>query len=276
MKRPQDTISVLLPVYVKDSPVYFRLAIESILQQTYDLVHIYVGVDGPVEASLNEVLCQYESGPKISIIRFEKNRGLAKVLNDLLAECIAEGAEYIARMDADDISLPDRFEKQLAFLREHPEIDVVGGAIEEIDENGNSRNKIIEYPLTPETCREFFQKRNPMAHPTVMFRRRFFDKIGRFYETNVMFNEDVWLWHDGLKHNAQLANLLDVVLLFRVTGSLYQRRGGYQLARKKLVDRLKINKSLGYGFMANMAAYAMFMIAIVPAWVRKIAYRVLR
>lgn len=84
-------------------------------------------------------------------------------------------------MDADDISLPDRIEKQICFLNEHPEIDVVGGAINEIDEEGCESGKTIVYPATPTECKKFFAKRNPLAHPAVLFRKSFFDKIGHCY-----------------------------------------------------------------------------------------------
>ena len=83
------------------------------------------------------------------------------MLNELLKHCLNEGYEYVARMDADDISMPDRLEKQMSFLQKYPEVDVVGGSIEEIDENGDNRNKIIVYPETPDECRKFFARRNP-------------------------------------------------------------------------------------------------------------------
>lgn len=86
-------------------------------------------------------------------------------------------------MDADDISILNRFEMQNTFLEEHPEVDMVVGAISEIDEKGNDRGRIIRYPTSPEDCRAFFTKRNPVAHPTVMFRRSFFEKAGYHYPT---------------------------------------------------------------------------------------------
>lgn len=80
------------------------------------------------------------------------------MLNDLLDICFKDGYEYIARMDADDISMQNRFEKQMTYLHAHPEIDVVGGAIEEIDENSDSRGKEIFYPVEPKDCYEFSQE----------------------------------------------------------------------------------------------------------------------
>ena len=181
-------------------------------------------------------------------------------------------------MDADDISMPDRIEKQIAYLETHPEIDVVGGAIEEIDENGNSRNKTIVYPETPEACRVFFAKRNPHAHPAVLFRKSFFNKLkGKKYRPEYRQNQDTMLWYDGMMAGTQHANIPDVVLKFRMTDSLFKkRRNGWAFAKKQFTDRLMINRGLHYGLMADFYGFAMFCLLVSPAWVKKIAYRVLR
>ena len=139
-------IAVILPVYKKDKVDYLSKAIESIVMQTYRDFHIYIGVDGPVGEDIEGYFKMIENQSKITVVKFKENRGLACVLNDLLDICFKEGYEYIARMDADDISEQYRFEKQIAYLEKHPEIDVVGGAIDEIDEKGNSRKKRIVYP----------------------------------------------------------------------------------------------------------------------------------
>ena len=279
MKEMLNTksVAVILPVYKNDKPEYVIPAIDSVLNQTLSNVHLYIGVDGPVGGNLEEVLAAYSKLPNVKICRYLENRGLACVLNDLLAEAFCNGAEYIARMDADDISLPDRFEKQLKFLEEHPEVDVVGGAIEEIDENGDSRSKIIVYPQTPDACRAFFARRNPLAHPAVMFRKQFFEKVGHGYRPEYRQNQDTMLWYDGLMADVQIANITDVVLKFRMTESLFKkRRNGYKFAKKQLVDRLQINKDLQYGVGAYIFAYAMFCLMIAPAGLRKVAYKIFR
>lgn len=97
--------------------------------QTYKDFHIYIGVDGPVGDDIKLYFKLIDEQNKVSIVWFRENRGLACVLNDLLDICFKEGYEYIARMDADDISVYSRFEKQIKYLEAHPEIDVVGGSI---------------------------------------------------------------------------------------------------------------------------------------------------
>lgn len=270
-------IAAILPVYRKDIVPYVRLSVDSMLGQTYRDVHVYIGVDGPVGDDLKLCLEEYEKNDSVTICWFRENRGLACVLNDLLDRCFQDGYEYVARMDADDISMPDRLEKQMAFLQSHPDVDVVGGAIEEIDEKGESRGKTIVYPETPSGCRAFFARRNPHAHPAVLFRRRFFEKAGCKYRPEYRQNQDTMLWYDGMKKGTIHANIPDVVLRFRMTDTMFRkRRGGWAFARKQLRDRLMINRGLGYGFMADIYGFAMFCLLVSPAWVKKLAYRVLR
>ena len=271
-------IAVILPVYKNDKVKDFSLSIESILYQTYNDIHLYIGVDGPVGDKLHSCLKTLERQPKVSVEWFPDNRGLACVLNDLLDICFKDGYEYIARMDADDISEPTRFEKQIAYMEEHPGIDVVGGAIKEIDEEGNSRGKTIIYPATPEECREFFSKRNPHAHPAVLFRKSFFEKLnGKKYRPENRQNQDPMLWYDGMMAGTQHANIPDVVLQFRMTDTMFKkRRNGWAFAKKQFTDRLMINRGLGYGFGADVYGFAMFCMLVSPAWLKKIAYRVFR
>lgn len=273
-----ERIAVILPVYRKDKVKYLHLAVGSVLNQSYSNFKLFIGVDGPVDEDLKECLVTYERRESVKVFWFPENRGLACVLNDLLDGCFEEGFEYIARMDADDISMPERFEKQMAFLANHPEIDVVGGAIEEIDENGNQRGKVVVYPETPEGCRKFFEKRNPHAHPAVLFRKAFFDKLnGEKYRSEYRQNQDTMLWFDGMMHGTLHANIQEVVLRFRMTDAMFKkRRNGWAFAKKQYKDRLMINRGLGYGFKADVFGLAMFCLLIAPVWMKKIAYKVFR
>lgn len=272
-----EKIAIILPVYRNDKEPYIKLSFDSILNQTYRNIHLYIGVDGPVGEDLTSCLKEYEQDERVSVEWFKENRGLAIVLNDLLDICFKKGYEFIARMDADDISKPERLEKQMEYLKEHPEIDVVGGAIEEIDENSESRGKIIVYPETPDGCYKFFARRNPHAHPAVMFRKSFFDKAGCKYRPEYRQNQDTMLWLDGMKNGTKHANLQEVVLRFRFTNSLFKkRRNGWAFAKKQLHDRKIINKTLGYDFSATVFGYMMFCMLVSPAWIKKIAYKLFR
>lgn len=271
-----NTLSVIMSLYKSDRLEFVKLAVESILSQTYTIFDFYIQYDGPIHPEVDAYLSGL-TDERVKIQRREENKGLAYSLNELLRIVMPKGYDFIARMDADDISLPERFEKQLEYLKMHPEVDMVGGAINEIDENGEDRGKVTKYPCSPEDCRAFFAKRNPVAHPTVMFRRSFFKKAGWEYPTDFVRNEDTRLWHEGYKHGCVIANLPDVLLHFRMTDAMFtQRRNGKEFAKSQLELRKMINKDLQFGVMADVYAYAMYLLMISPAWLLKLAYRILR
>lgn len=272
-----NPVAVILPVYKNDNPSWFKLAIDSILEQTYDNYHIYVGVDGPVDDNLLSVFRCYEHSNKITFVKFEENRGLACVLNDLLEICFKNGYDLIARMDADDISLPERFEKQLFFFDQHPDIDVIGGWVSWINEKGESIGKIDRTPESPEDNFIFFATRNPLTHSSVMFRKSFFEKAGCLYRPDHKKNQDTLLWYDGLMRGVKIGNVQDVILNFRATKEMYaSRRSGKKQAKIQLQDRLMINRGLKYGLKADIYAYCVYFIMIAPTWLRKMAYRFFR
>lgn len=270
------TLAVIMSLYKNDVLNYVKLSIESILNQTYKEFDLYLQYDGPICIKIDEYLSAIKD-ERVHIQRREENKGLAQSLNELLTIVIPMGYEYIARMDADDISMLDRFEKQLTYLEQHPEIDCVGGAINEIDEEGNNKGKVTNYPCEPNQTRAFFCRRNPVAHPTVMMRKSLFEKSGCYYPTEFIRNEDTMLWYKAFLGGAKIANLPDVVLNFRMTNAMFiQRRKGEEFAKSQLRLRKMINQDLEYGIMATVYAYAMYVLMISPTWILKLAYRLLR
>ena len=267
-------IAVLLPVYKNDKEEFLLQSINSILKQNNVDVHLFIGIDGPVGNQLKIVLNQAAVDKKVELVWFEKNRGLACVLNDLIKIAKEYGCDYYARMDADDIALPDRFEKQEKYLDEHPEVDVLGGAIDEINGDGIVSGKQVHYPLNHDECRKFFRYRDCLAHPAVMFRPTYFEKVPGGYRSEYRKNQDTMLWFDGFMNGCVFANLPDVVLNFRVIDDFYNRRNGWKRAKQMLRDRLKMNKTLGYDISANLFALGMFCMTISPAWVKKILYSI--
>lgn len=266
-------IAVLLPVYKNDNPSFFLLALNSVLSQTYTSYKIFIGVDGPVEGELADVLEGQKHQRNVEICYFDENRGLACVLNDLIEIAQSEGYDYYARMDADDMCEHSRFEKQVAFLEANPNVDVVGGAIEEIDEDGEKNGKKVVYPLTHEECRSFFRYRDPLAHPASFFRKRYFDKV-KGYRPEYRKNQDTMLWFDGFMNGCVFANLPDTVLFFRVAKDFYGRRNGLRRAKQMLNSRKEINSAMHFDITANLFATAMAFVTISPMWVKKFLYKI--
>ena len=268
----QRNIAVIMSLYLNDDVDYVSQAINSILDQTYSDFDLYIQYDGPVKDDVDLYLSGLEDN-RVRIYKRVENKGLAQSLNDLLNIVMPLGYEFIARMDADDICLNTRFEKQMGFLMEHPEVDVVGGAIEEIDENGLLKGKKVIYPLTHEECRKFFRYRDPLAHPATFFRKRYFDKA-KGYRPEYRRNQDTMLWFDGFMNGCIFANLPETVLHFRVAKDFYGRRNGWKRAKQMVRSRMDINKALKYDISANMFAVAMALMTVSPTWLKKFLYRI--
>lgn len=271
----EGLIIVLMSVYKNDNPNHLNLAIRSILGQTYQNFKFLIGVDGPVSDDIKDTLRQYEKEERIWLHWFPVNRGLTCVLNDLIDLGRYYAPSYWARMDADDISLPKRFALQTAYLNQKPGIDVVGGAIAEMDFGGILNGKEIHYPLSAEECKDFFASRTPVAHPAVMMRGDFFKKV-KGYRPQYKKDQDTMLWFDAYKAGCQIANVPEVILHFRISDDLLKRRGGFTFSKQQLKCRLLINKELKYGLKADLAAWALFFLRISPTWLMRYAYKVLR
>jgi glycosyltransferase involved in cell wall biosynthesis len=270
-KNNEPLVSVIMATF-NEPRILLTESIESILNQTYRNFELIILDDSASEDTISTIDEFAKMDSRIVVVRKNSKMGFVNALNEGIKR---SKGEFIARMDGDDISLNDRFSKQLAFFKAHPNVEICGGAIIQIDENGKG-SQIIKYPLDTIACRDFFKTRDIFAHPTVMYRKEYFTRTGCMYRQE-RWNEDTMMWYDALMNNTEVANLEDVILKFRVPSQFYtNKRCGYKLGKYQLKKRLFINKNLHYGFQANLYAYCMFILMISPAFVRKIAYKVLR
>jgi len=195
-------ISVVLPVY--NVAPYIKEAIDSILNQTIQDFEIIVIDDCSTDATL-DIIHQYNDD-RIIIITKEKNKGLIDSLNFGIS--IAKG-KYIARMDGDDICLPERFEKQLDFLEKNPKIILCGTAYKTF----GAIEKVIKQPLSHEKISATLCLNSTFGHPTIMGRKEIFEK--HKYNKDFENVEDYELW-SRLIFEGQVANLDEVLLFYRV------------------------------------------------------------
>ena len=128
-------IAVIMSLYKNDVVDFVKLAVESILNQTYKELDFFIQYDGPIRPEVDEYLTGLKD-ERVKIQRRAENKGLAQSLNDLLAIVMPMGYEFIARMDADDISEVNRFEKQMAYFETHPEMECLGTWATEITSKG--------------------------------------------------------------------------------------------------------------------------------------------
>lgn len=218
------SFSVCMSVYRNDKPEFVSTALDSMLvAQSVKPEEIVLVQDGPVPDELSAILSDYEEkyAKIMHIIRLEKNRGLGNAL-----KLGVENAKYefVARMDSDDICLSDRFEKQLSFLTEHPEVDIVGGQMTEfIDSPENIVGK-RNVPLKHDDIVNYMKSRCGVNHVTVMFRKEAVLKAENYQDW--FWNEDYYLWVRMLAVGCRFANLKDVLVNVRSGRDQYSRRGG--------------------------------------------------
>jgi glycosyltransferase involved in cell wall biosynthesis len=202
----QPVVSVVMAVY--NGLPFLDAAIRSVREQNFADFEIIIVNDGSTDGSGVVLAAHARDDSRVRIIE-QENRGLVRALNRGLS--VARG-RYIARMDADDLALPDRFTKQVRFLDAHPDIAVVGGAIELIDESDRPLG-IVRYPLTPDEVRERLLEGSPLAHPAVMMRRSVIEEAGG-YRPQYRYAQDYDLWL-RLAERHHLANLPDVLVRYR-------------------------------------------------------------
>ncbi|WP_244151995.1 glycosyltransferase [Rodentibacter myodis] len=269
-------LSVLMSIYHKEKPEYFKQAMESVwTEQTLKPDEIVLVQDGPLTKELDVAIEEWKLilRDKLKIIKLDRNIGLGNALSIGFKEC---SYDFIARMDTDDIAMPERFEKQVAFLKMNPNVHVVGTWIAEIDDAGLLTRKVVEYPLSHKGMVSFFEKRDPIPHVTAMFRKTFFSN-NVTYSGKLRMAEDTLLWYQGLLNNRILANIDYVGVKVRTSRDFFVRRADY----KKSIDLLKfrlfhINRDLNYGLKADVYALAYFIMSISPSFVKRLLYKLFR
>lgn len=213
--------SVLMSVYKNDKTEYIKSAIESMINQTIMPKQYVVVVDGPVGVEIEDTITKYEQEhPDLfTIICLKENRGLGNALNIGMKEC---RYELIARMDADDISLPQRCERQLEKFESNPQLSILGTQIKEfVGEPSNivSQRKV---PITFKEIKKFAKRRSPFNHPTVMYKKSVITRLGGY--PSISRKEDLALFVLAVSNGVYSENLNEPLLLYRTSNSNQKRR----------------------------------------------------
>ena len=226
MNSPQ--ISVVMSVY--NGEKYLKEAIDSILSQTFKDFEFIVIDDGSTDGSL-DILRNFEKGDSRVKIVTRENKGLVASLNECVA--LAKG-EYVARMDADDISLPERFEKQIHFIKEN-DLSVCGSWAMGIDGNGNTVSK-LDYAPSLKKIKSYCLIHNPFIHSSVMFRKDIFEKAGGY---RIFFKhiEDYELW-TRIVFKYKTDNLQHELLKYRIHSDQITKKNNLLMRAGGLVVRI--------------------------------------
>ena len=258
-----------MSVYAAEVPRHLELALQSIWDnQTLKPNEIVLVEDGPLGPELSAVVTKWSKrlGAGFILVKNECNIGLTKSLNRGLS---FTSCEYIARMDSDDISDSRRFERQVAFLDNHPDIDILGGYIQEFDEK--KLLGIRKYPLNHDDIKKYISKANPFAHSTVMMRRRIFSS-GIRYDERYRTNQDLALWFRLLCLGYRMANLPCVTLNFRLSDGVLKRRSRKSAMRELNIYVKGIYQLNGLFSWQYIYPFARFIFRLMPTSIARYIY----
>lgn len=202
-------ISVIIPCY--NAEKFVEQAVRSIMEQTYQNLEIICINDYSKDSTGTILQKLAKEDSRIVYVENEENLKLVKTLNKALLLC---KGQYVARMDADDISLSQRIEKQLLFLQENPTIDIVGSSIKTFGDG--IKSEVLKNPQSHESNLQVLAVRTCFFHPTVFFHRRLIDNKLFEYDTNFFRIEDYALWVHLAVNGVRLSNIDDVLLEYRI------------------------------------------------------------
>lgn len=209
-------VSILMSVY-KESSVLLQQSVDSILVQTYKDFEFIIILDAPDNIEALQLLQYYvQKDSRIHLFINEVNLGLAGSLNRGLKECCGK---YIARMDADDVSLPNRLEKQLAFL-ENNGLDLCGSYVQTIDENNHVIQNIVKVPYSSDKIQRCLEMNNCVFHPTWFARKEVFDKNNGYQGAYV---EDYEFLLKAVQNGFSIGNVPCVLLKYRMSKNSISR-----------------------------------------------------
>lgn len=237
-------VSVIMAVH--NGEPYLAEAVESILGQTFADFDFVIVDDGSTDGSA-EVVLGY-ADPRIRLLRNPANLGLIASLNRAVEA--ADGV-YLARMDADDVSLPGRFTEQVAFLERHPEVGVLGAGVQMF---GVRDGSIVPAPADPGDLACALPFHNPLAHPTAMLRGAVLRRAGLRYDPSFVHAEDYELW-TRCAEVSLLANLPEILLRYRTHAANISVV--HAAAQRATADRIRRRELLALGLVPSAAEEAL-------------------
>ena len=234
--------SVLMSLYQKEHPEYFREFFNSMINQTVKPDEIVLVEDGPLTEELYQVVAEYQEkyNELFHVVVNKENLGLGLALNKGLMAC---RNELVARMDTDDISDLARCEMQVEYFNKYPETAILGGQIEEFltDTIESVGRRIV--PETDADIKLFMKKRCPFNHMTVMFKKSAVLDAGNYQDW--FWNEDYYLWVRMMMAGCRFANIPDVAVNVRSGADQYARRGGKKYFDSEIgIKKLMLEKGM--------------------------------
>lgn len=263
--------SVLLSLYIKEKPEFLKECLESLKKQTLPATEIVMVYDGAITTELEEVVTVYSNILPIKIIRLPKNVGMGNAFNEGLKNC---SYEWVFRMDTDDICLPHRFERQVDFIKQNPNVVLLGSHIAEFNANINDIVSYRKIPIGNQAIRKYSLFRTPFNHMTVTYKKQVAIEAGG-YRSYLL--EDYSLWLRIIAKGYEVGNIDDILVYARVGNNMISRRRGKEYIKGewllfKLKRYLKLQPLLSNFFIFSLRAS----LRILPTNLLKIVYKFLR
>ncbi|WP_315154260.1 glycosyltransferase [Capnocytophaga leadbetteri] len=266
------SFSVLISLYHKETPQFLIECLESLKNQTLPASEIVVVFDGAIPSELEVEVMRYMAVLPIKIVRLPKNVGLGNALNEGLKHC---SYNWVFRMDTDDICLPERFEKELEFIQQHPNVVLCSGHIAEFSDDKTIITSYRKVPIGNTAIKKSCLKRNPFNHVAVAFCKNIIEEVGGYQHH--LFLEDYNLWLRVIAKGYEVGNLDETLVLVRAGDSMVSRRKGKEYIKGewqlfKLKRSLKLQSLLPNFFIFILRAS----VRILPTNLLKMVYKFLR
>ena len=264
-------LSVLMSLYAKEKPEYVEACFQSLIQQTVKASEWVIVEDGPLTNELYSLLDFYEDKfpGLIKRVPLKSNRGLGLALRAGVPVC---KNNLIARMDTDDISRKDRFQKQLSVFKRNPKLDICGSYISEFE--GNPQNIVSQrrVPINEKQIRKYQKRRDAFNHMSVMYKKKAVLDAGNYQDCPLM--EDSLLWVHMLQNKARCVNIPEPLVNARIGHEMYERRGGIGYLKKYFKGRKRILET-GYISLVDFI-YTMLVqivVALSPSKIRGLVFK---
>lgn len=231
-----------MSVYYRERAEFLDTALRSVFEQTVAPHDVVLVEDGNLTDELYSIIKEYKARhASLKTVVLPKNMGLGAALNEGLKHC---SFDLVARMDSDDICIADRFSLQLEVFEQHPELSVVGGWVDEFSTDDRIIESTRKLPEKHNEIRKFAKKKNPINHPSVMFKRSAIEAVNSYEHFYLL--EDYWLWIKLLNQDYQFYNIQKPIVKMRGGIAMAARRGGWKYAKSEASLQRKM---LAMGFI---------------------------
>jgi len=263
---------VALSFYANDDSRWLNEAIQSIISQQYTDFAFIIVIDGDVPQNLTDIAWEASAqDSRIILAKHKKNMGLASSMNSAIEYGLRFSPTFFARMDADDISEPNRLSRQIHYLKRHTTISVLGSALTEVNERGEKVGARV-MPASHKQITKILPRRCSLNHPTVVIRYSVFQD-GHRYDSSLRNTQDYFLWIELASHGYIFRNLKDRLLKFRRVNNFYKRRGLTKSLNEFKARLSAVVKLKQYSFYNVFYAFAVLALRMMPGKVVKLAYK---